>query len=356
MLTSPVDFVLTFSTGLVAFALVASAMGKFGQTAATLRAMHDLRVPAPLRRPTIAKALPLGELTIALALLVVPSVGRQVAGLLATVMLAVFTVMLIGVLKRGEEVDCQCFGALSAENHVTVWSVLRNVVLLVAAALVGFLGAGSPAFVVGIFTADRGDTLLAILGWSLTAIFVLSRMVVAMRRAPVRTDPDISPRAQRTPAPLSPLSLALGIDPARPGEVAMGDPIPSAELVSIDGRSRLLSDLSDGRPTLLIFLSTGCSSCTPVADAAPAWQDRLGGVALRVATSSEPNAIAASYPLLLPVTRFGSLAALAALGVQRSPAAVVLGGQQQPIIASPIAYGIVEIEALVQSIAAAAGS
>jgi len=258
---------------------------------------------------------------------------------------------LIGTLSRGDDVDCGCFGPLSAETRVTTWSVLRNLVLAIASASIAAYAAGSQPFFVQIFGFNAVALLSVVVAWAILLIIVLVRALYVSRNgaSSVQSGPRSISRGQVQPAPLSPLSIALGLDPARPGEVAMGDSIPLAELVAAGGQTRRLSALGNGRPTLLVFLSADCSSCVPVAEAVPVWAERLVGVSVHVATSSDPAALAKAYPGLPPFARYGSHAALTALGVQRSPAAVLLGGQQHPVIASPIAYGVTEIEGLVQS-------
>ncbi|MFD5213451.1 MauE/DoxX family redox-associated membrane protein [Microbacterium sp. NPDC058345] len=352
MTTSPVEYALAFSTGLVAFALMLSGVSKFRHSSNTLAAMAALRVPAPFLRLGIARIVPCAEVALSLGLIVLPGVARQVAGLLTVIMLGTFTVLLIGALLRGDDVDCGCFGVLSAETRVTHWSVLRNIILLAASVSIVLLASGSAPFIVHLVQLD-GVILLALsLAWSLTAIAVLVRALILARRTHAMPRPA-RPTPLSRPAPLSPMSIALGIDPARPGEVSLGDPIPQAELVTDLGQPRVLSDLGNGRPTLLVFLSVDCGNCRAVAEAVPSWQRAIPGIEIRIATSSDPDPLAAAYPHLAPLARFGSRAALSALGVQRSPAAVLLGGHQQPIVASPIAYGVEEIAGLVQSIVVA---
>ena len=185
MSTSPVEIVLTFSTGLVAFALAVSGTSKVGYVARTLGAMSALRIPSVLQRSFIARLLPFGELLLSLGLFLAPGMGRQAAGALAAVMLAIFTAMLIAVLQRGEDVDCGCFGALTPESRVTLWSVGRNAVLLFASVVVALFAGGAAPFATELFTLDDNTVLLAALAWAVTAIAVLTRMVVFLRRAPI---------------------------------------------------------------------------------------------------------------------------------------------------------------------------
>lgn len=355
MLTSPVEVVLIYSTGLVAFCLAISGASKLTRIAETLRAMAELRVPQRFIRPSLAKLLPIVEMGIAIGLLSLPGLGRTVAGGAAAVLLTLFTALLVRALRHSEAVDCGCFGSWSADPRVTWWSVLRNLMLILAAISVAVLGLGSSTFPQNVLVASPAVLLTCSLAWSLTAVVAIVRENVVLRRLaqePEHNDSNgshVVPK-QRSPAPLSPASMALGIDPTRPGEVFMGDPIPTAELVTDRGQTRTLRDLGNGRPTLLIFLSAECSSCAPVAREFRSWVDRLPGIAVIAVTSSDPGVILAAYPQLSGHIRYGSQAALTVLGVQRSPAAILLGGYDHPVIASPIVYGLIEIEGLVTGI------
>ncbi|GAA5147382.1 hypothetical protein GCM10025768_07340 [Microbacterium pseudoresistens] len=351
-----VDLLLVFATGLVAFTFAWSGAAKLGHAPQTLAAMSALRVPSWLRRPGVARLVPIGELLLALALLL-PGPTRALAGVVAVAVLLVFTALLIGVLRRGDDVDCGCFGALSRDSRVTPWSLVRNALLIVAALIVAVFGWAVPALPVQLAQLPLVLVLTVALAWAAVLVIVLIAALVGARRAERQPSvPTESARSDpRSPAPLSPRSLALGLDPARPGEVMPGDPIPDVELVAANGMAQPLAQLGNGNPTLLVFLSAECGSCKPVAAATAEWSLRLAPLQVRIATSSQPTAIAALDAELAPLARYGSRAVRRAIGVQRAPAAVVLGNQENPIIASPIAYGLEEIEALVQSVLDARG-
>lgn len=354
MTTSPVEFALAFSTGLVAFVFALSGSTKLGHSSDTLKAMSAIGAPVALRRLSVARLVPVAEIALAVLLVTLPGILLPVAGAVSTLVLAVFTVLLIGVLRRGDAVDCGCFGVLSTDDRVTSWSIVRNVVLLATSIVIAAFGFTSGGFVPDLLAADLPTLLTLALAWALTAVVVLIRGSRKRGSAPLLSGVQSSRSRETAPAPLSPSSLALGIDPTRPNEAFAGDPIPTAEVVSQAGVTQTLEQLAGNRPVLLFFLSAGCGSCAPVAAAIPGWANALAPMPLHVVTSSTPSELETAYPGLLPLARFGSLAALVALGVQRSPAAVALGGADG-IVASPIAYGIEEISGLVTSVASARG-
>ncbi|WP_309064564.1 MauE/DoxX family redox-associated membrane protein [Microbacterium sp.] len=328
MQSSPVEFIFLFSTGLVAFVLLLSGATKATRTAATLEAMAALRVPDFLQRHWIAAAVPAWEILLGTALLLTADAPLIVAGVLTLGTFAVFTVLLARVLARGEEVDCGCFGALSADTRVTGWTVARNVALIVATVATLSTSPGRPPFVVDIAGAEPATIFAIGLGWALVALAVVLTTLVRLRSRSTGTQ------------------TAAGTGPVVAG---VGSPIPDAELVTRDGVAVPLHALGAGTPVLLVFLSAECSKCVPVARHLPDWQRLIAPVKLVVATSSRPGVLAERMPDAAPLAYFGALSAKRALGVEGSAAAVLLGGMDHPYVASPIARRD-EIDALVQGI------
>lgn len=132
------------------------------------------------------------------------------------------------------------------------------------------------------------------------------------------------------------------------GVAGHGDPIPEVELVSASGATYSLRTLANGRPLLLVFGSAECGSCVPVLESLERWQRELGDVTVRLATSSHPKAIRHVAPTAEPFARYGARSARRELGVERTPAALLLGGIDNPVVSSEIAHGLDEINALVE--------
>ncbi|MFE6995709.1 MauE/DoxX family redox-associated membrane protein [Microbacterium sp. NPDC057659] len=327
MPTNPVEIILMFSTGFVAFVLLLSGGAKLRRPAQTLEAMRALQAPAFAQRRWIAALLPFWEIAVALGLLLAPSPFRGVAGAAALGTFLLFTVFVVRILIRGEQVDCGCFGSLSVDDRVTWWTVVRNLVLIVASAVVLLASAGHPPFIFELFTADLVQVLVVSLAWALTAIVVL--VLLLIRRGHPKT-------------------------PTRNDAVAgVGAPLPDAELVSAESVTVPLLALGSGSPVLLVFLSASCSSCVAVSSRLAEWQRAIDPVQLRVATSSRPAVLGERMPEALPFAYYGAQAARRALGVQGSAAAVLLGGSAHPFVSSPIARGEDEIDALVRGVVAA---
>ncbi|MGN8027000.1 MauE/DoxX family redox-associated membrane protein [Microbacterium sp. 22242] len=338
MPANPVETVLMVATGFVAFVLLLSGVAKAGRGRRTLESMTALAVPGPFRRRWIAAAVPLWELGLAVALLILPGGYRAAAAALSLVTFAVFTVFVVGVLRRGEEVDCGCFGALSADDRVTGWTATRNAVLMLAAAVIVVTSPAHGAFVVELFTTGL-TPLLAALVWLAVATAALAISLVRVRRGS---------RAayESTGGP----SAASHEDEAVARE---GAAVPASELVSAEGVTIPLHALGAGAPVLLVFLSTECGKCAGVARRLPEWQRAIGpSVLLRVATSSRPDSLRVVSPEAMPFAYFGAASAKRALGAEGIPSAVLLGGMHHPFVASPVARGD-EIENLVRGIVVA---
>lgn len=341
-----VDLIVVGSTGLLVFALSWSGAAKLGRRRRTLDAMAALRVPAALRTRAIAALVPVWELLLALLLAFGATWVRSVAAAAAALTFAVFTVLLLGVLRRGDDVDCDCFGRSAGGGRVSGWSIWRNAVLVVAALAVSILGSAAPPLFVGLAQASRVGEVTLLLTWALLWIVVLLRSNLALQR---------ELRAAGAGATTVTGSTA---QPGRlPGSPAgMGHPIPAAELVSGTGAALPLERIGKGLPVLLLFVSAECGSCAEAATRIPGWEQRIAPIRLVVATSSRPDVLAARLPEASSRAFYGSRSARDALGVRQSPAAVVLGGVEQPVVASGVAHGLGGIEALIASLERATGS
>lgn len=91
---------------------------------------------------------------------------RAAAAVLGLVLLTVFTVLLSLHLARGVDIDCGCFGS-KGKQRVTPLAVVRNLLLMGAAALV-LIDAGEPGALSGpILTGIGGAALLLVVEYGL---------------------------------------------------------------------------------------------------------------------------------------------------------------------------------------------
>ncbi|MDI1437297.1 MULTISPECIES: MauE/DoxX family redox-associated membrane protein [Polyangium] len=93
--------------------------------------------------PLLAATLPAVEIVLGLAILVGPRPWVRASALASTLVLGVFTVAVASVVARGVNITCGCFG--EGSGPVTMWTVLRDVVLVAAGVLLFRLASPPPA-------------------------------------------------------------------------------------------------------------------------------------------------------------------------------------------------------------------
>lgn len=338
---SPADLVIDASTGLIAVVLVLSGGAKLLAPAATLRGMAELGVPRAFQRRWLAIAFAAAEILVGLALVFGAGAVRFGAALVALAMMLGFTGLVARALLRGADASCECFGALS-RDRLDGWTLGRNVVFVLAAVAAVLAGPAAPSLLGAVVAAPPAALALLLVVWiALALIAVLLRWALIERGAAREARTALEDGAVA--------ASASGPVPTPAAELAIGSPIPRAELVNAEGMTLQLDRLVRGRAVLLLFVKAGCGGCKPVAERFDDWLARIGDtVELRVATSSRPAEMAASYPQFGDRVRYGAMGASRALGIEGIPAAVVLGNNG--VIASPVARGIQEIEALVNGV------
>ncbi|WP_424463225.1 MauE/DoxX family redox-associated membrane protein [Pseudoclavibacter helvolus] len=315
---------------LVACVLIASGALKLPQRSRTLQSFASFGLPAALRKPWTAVALPVGEIVLGAALLLLSGPTYLVAAALAALLMAAYLAVVARSVAKRQAVDCNCFGALSTEpvSQVTIW---RNAGLTLAALfalLLPGMSLGVPAQL-ALFSLGDWTWLVAI------AMVALVGIVASLVKTPAA--PASSP-ASATPGQdfeLVDQSPDLISDPSA------RDMIPhNLELVSGDGSPELLYNLVviPQKTTILIFARVGCGSCGPVLSQIGDWSRRLGDNAqIIVATSSSRASVKKSYPGALPSTYFGAKAVTEYFEAEATPAALLLAADGT--IASAPEYG-----------------
>ncbi|MGH2728941.1 MAG: PqqD family peptide modification chaperone [Actinomycetota bacterium] len=238
---------------LLAVVFAISGVAKLRDRAGTRRAVEGFGLPEPLVGP-VAGALPLIECATAAAL--VPGISARAGALAAIALLVAFIVGISVNLAQGRRPDCHCFGQLHSAP-VGPWTLVRNAVLAVAAAIAGF-GAGADAG--GSVAAAIGDldgTGIAISVVSLAAI-VAGLFVLGSKRK----------------------DLLAGSQPVMqaPEGPPVGGRAPDFSLASSAGGDVSLTDLlARGKKVLLVFFSPSCAPCRRIAPELARWQRELPG-------------------------------------------------------------------------------
>ncbi|MEO6510654.1 MAG: MauE/DoxX family redox-associated membrane protein [Nocardioides sp.] len=303
--------------------LAVSGIAKARDTAGTREAFRALSVPEALRGEAVVRSLPYVEAGLALLLVVTWSWGLAAVGAVTTVLFAAYWVLVLLVLRRDEDVDCGCFGAVGSDR-VTWATLARNSVLVVLGALataLGVAGSGVPR----VLRDLSGDSAV----WLLMALAVAAATALVVGR--------------RSPEPTTPNEHDL-LDYDRQA-------IPFALLTDAEGRQTTLRELARDRPQLLVFLSPSCSSCVDVANRLVGWRENLGPVEVQAvftyALAELPaNVTPPSVPTWFDVAE-GATTTFAPTG---RPAAVLLGADGQ-LAGGPVA-GSFDVTTFVEDIVA----
>jgi len=130
-------------------------------------------------RPTVARVIGIGELALALALLLDPvGIGSLAA---AATVLAVFSAVVTRAVRAGETFPCACFG--NEQRPLSAATIVRNLALLAVA------GAGLAAAVAGVRTTAAERAYGLVLGALLACSVLLLDRLAETR--PFRSDLDL---------------------------------------------------------------------------------------------------------------------------------------------------------------------
>jgi hypothetical protein len=158
-----------FAAAALSVVLVVSGLSKLRNPGRFRRALRTYRAIPPAAVPSLVLAVPMLELSLALAQWVPPLARPAGVGLCA--MFGLFTLLLLHSILTGQESDCGCFGS-AAREPVSWFSIARNGVLigLVVMGSVAGDGAGRgtlPAALAGIgagvliLLLDQAQTMLS---------------------------------------------------------------------------------------------------------------------------------------------------------------------------------------------------
>jgi peroxiredoxin/uncharacterized membrane protein YphA (DoxX/SURF4 family) len=303
-----------------------SGVTKLRDRGGATRAARDLGLPATVAAP-VGALLPFAELAVAGALLAGGTLAFA-GGIASLAMLGAFTVAIAANLSLGRHPDCHCFGELSAKP-LSWAAVVRNALLLAVATVVVAAGRTQP-YGLGALR-HRTATQLAV-GTTLVLLTVAVALLAAFALQLLRRYGAVLIR-------LETLEAAGRGEDVRP--VA-----PAFELDDLGGGSASLGDLvSDARPAILVFASTGCAPCQALAPAVGAWAEVAQATVVVLSSgdageSREKFATSDALRVLHDDARVAE-----AFGVDRTPGAVLVTGDGR--VSGGPAFGEDEIRALV---------
>ncbi|WP_309127672.1 MauE/DoxX family redox-associated membrane protein [Microbacterium sp.] len=226
----------------------------------------ELGVPAALRRGWLMRLHPFAEIALALALALLGGVLGVLAAVAATLLFAVYLVMIWRARKQTPDASCACFGE---RKPITVRTLLRNGWLV--------LLSGLAAATIGVSPLLGGVVALALPNWSwlLALAAVAVTFVLVHQPAPSASSPDDT----SVPAPTAADDLDDYIRTRTPAvPVQLGD-----------GTTVNLRTLSARAPILILAVSETCGSCTPVIESAEHWRTLLPEVSVRLLLRATPE-------------------------------------------------------------------
>ncbi|MER7455335.1 MauE/DoxX family redox-associated membrane protein [Nocardia beijingensis] len=302
-----------------------SAWGKLADRSATRQAVGDFGVP--LRwAPAVAWGLSITEAIIAVSVLI-PGLSGS-AALAVLLLLAVFTAVIVRLLRRGEHPSCSCFGAASA-TPIGPKILVRNGVFAALAVLVG-IGARTHPRVPMDLPADNAIGCAALAVVVAVLVWLAGQLRVLRRR--------VDEQALST----------LGAEGLPVGAVA-----PEFELLAPDGAKTTLEDLlTGGRSVLLVFVHPGCELCAALARELPRWRARTGDALAIVAVGNGDAAEQAAWGAeqglgdIPSLVQQGNEAALR-YRVRGTPSAVLIDSDGR--VAAPVARGGIAIRELIRT-------
>lgn len=313
--------ILTLKMAL-AMVFAVAAVSKMLDRAGTKQAAQDFGVPPSLVRFTTI-VLPVVEALVAAGLLAQPTATAGAFAALA--LLVIFAAAIARVMRRGEAVECHCFGQLQSAV-IGPWTLARNAVLGVVAGIVALAGPGRS---------------LADLGTEDVALFATSVAAVGLGALSARLWRENGRLRARAAAPVS---FDRGLPP--------GSAVPDITLRMLDGEPVALAALvGDGKPAMLVQIGLECGPCHALMPDLVRWNAALSEsltIAIVASGDLEPNlAFAEAYdvPGLL-VAEPQEFAA--AFEVRSTPSAVLIDVSGR--IAAPPALGGPAIQVLVRSV------
>lgn len=246
MSSAPVAALVVLLT--LAAVLLVSGVAKARDTRATRDAFDALRVPGVIPADLSARALPWGEIALAVLLLLAP------AGWLVPVTVALVMLMLAyaGLVARAlgfdEPVSCSCFGSLGSHD-IDRTTLARNILLtaLAVAAVLFALDGGSAPAALGELDAGGWWALVAAGAAAAVAVLVLGGSPSGTTSSSVDAE-------------------LLDYD---------RQPIPYGVLTLADGRSMTLAELATTQARLVVVLNPGCGPCDRIAMRLDDWASRL---------------------------------------------------------------------------------
>lgn len=322
---------LVLASVICALTLLVSGVAKLRDPLSNADAFVALRIPKPLAHPAMVRALPIIEVLLGVGLLLTWGRLQVVMALLTLGLMLAYVVVIARALRFDDPVSCSCFGSLAGSPPISNRTLLRNVLLVVAAAL-AVVGSLNGVSLVRSFSSVWAWVLLAALG-AAVAVMIADR--------------GADPAHEAASAPAT--SPAVADD-----EEAEADyirlPVPYGELLDADNNPVTLHQLISESAVLLVNVSIGCGPCHRVAPQVPGWAEQLAPLRVVVTVRDRPIAVDA-FPQVADYFMQDTDSRVANMMRLANPSAVLLGADG--LLAGGPVIGVEAVEEFVAEIAAA---
>lgn len=330
----------------LALVLALSAVAKLQDRTATRSSITLLRMPRALQAPWVAVALPVGELVLAVAMLApwLPVV-RLAAGA-ALILFLLYAAIIARAMTFDPRPSCGCFGRIG-DQRVSARTLARNILFVaLAVVFVGWAVAGQtvPAALAAFTGADWLWVVATVLV-ATVAVFVSGGSFGPAAR--------VLHRSAEQPGHEAALP-AVAAGTADSTALAGGDeedyvrsPIPETLLLDPDGSPVSLRQLAKERAQLLVFGNCYCGTTIQALRQVPEWAERLPAIDVKYIYSG----VAPRDEMHQETTGWVDHDRIVwrTLGLQRSPAAVLLGADG--LLAGGPVGGLEDVTAFVADIA-----
>lgn len=259
--------------GLLALPLVMAAVFLVSGVA-KLRNPDDLAgwaalgVPAALRRRSLVRLHPWGEIALAVALACLGGALGLIAGLASLGLMFAYLLLVARAMRAAPDAACSCFGT---RRPVTRRTAARNAWLTALAAATTAVIWSTPLWggaLAGLWSAGAWSWGAAV------AVAVITVLVIVWPDAPAAAE-------VASPPPAVPTGDDGELDYVRVRT-------PAVPVTLGDGSTVNLRELTAERPLLLLAVSQTCGACMSTIAAAPAWRARLPEVDVRLLLDAAP--------------------------------------------------------------------
>lgn len=245
-----------------------AAVGKFLDLKGSEKAARDFGVPEEFAK-VFAIALPFAEAVFALCFLFLST--SWVGALGGLILLLSFVGGIVWQMAQGRTPDCHCFGQIHSEP-VGTKTLVRNVIFSAMALILVAAGRNGQGLSITDGGSDTMQLILVFVAVALAAVAVFYLRKVLENQTQILRRLELIEVVSREGVPLE------RTDAGHPQDgLPIGSPFPSFELLDTANRVvTLTSVLSNGLPSVFLFVSPTCEPCRALLPEMESWVAELG--------------------------------------------------------------------------------